>query len=274
LLYGLIGATLLAISRDVRPVYAVLVLWTSAAYAICGMVAWSRRPRNAFGLRMIVTGFCALATTLSWSSAPLLQTIGLALDVVPLVLIVHVFLAFPTGRTRGRADRIVVRVGYVAAIGGQLAVLLLGGPGASGPLNVIRARDAATVLHNVELVVISAVALTGVALLIKRRLAEGRPLRRSLALLIDSFGLGLVMIAVLLVVGVLGGPAFATVQQVSLGMLGLAPVAFLAGLLTSQISWRAHATTSPSPWRSCADSRGACTHQFSARTDSPLRWNL
>ena len=50
----------------------------------------------------------------------------------------------------------------------------------------------------VQLVAISALCLAGVGVLGVRRRAAGRPLRRSLALLIDAFALGLVMIAFLL----------------------------------------------------------------------------
>lgn len=236
LLCGLSGAVVLAVASGTRPVYAGLLLWMSLSYTVCGMVAWWRRPANRFGPRLILTGFCVLATTLAWSTATVAQTVGQALDVLPVVLIVHVFLAFPTGRTRGWMERMLLAVGYLAAVGGQLAVMMLGGPGGPSQLTIVDDAGAATLLHNIELVVISAVALAGVALLVVRRRADGPPLRRSLALLVDSFAVGLVMVAVLLVVGVFGGPAFSTVQQVSLGLLGVAPLAFLAGLLHAQLA--------------------------------------
>jgi hypothetical protein len=44
------------------------------------------------------------------------------------------------------------------------------------------------------------------------------------------------MIAALLLVGVFGGPFFPTVQWISLALLGLAPVAFLARLLDTQLA--------------------------------------
>jgi signal transduction histidine kinase len=158
------------------------------------------------------------------------------LDLLPTVLIVHVFLAFPTGRIRHGLDRVLITVGYVAAIGLQLVVILLGGPGSPTLLALVDDPAAATSLHNLELVVLSAVAVASVAVLVARRLAEGRPLRRSLALLIDSFAVGLLMIAALLLVGAFGGPFFPTVQWISLALLGLAPVAFLARLLDTQLA--------------------------------------
>jgi signal transduction histidine kinase len=106
------------------------------------------------------------------------------------------------------------------------------------PIQVLAVADQAEIaiaIHVVELVVISLVALIAVGILIARRRAGGRPLRRSFSLLIDSFALGLMAIAVLLLVGVLGGPAFPTIQRISLAVLGLAPIAFLAALLDARL---------------------------------------
>jgi signal transduction histidine kinase len=171
-----------------------------------------------------------------------LHTIGQALDVVPLVLVVHVSVAFPTGRLHGTVERLLIGAGYVAALGVQLLVMALGGL-APHRLAAVDAPEVAVVVHNGELLVVSAVALGGVALLTVRRRRHGRPLRRSLSLLVDSFMVGLVMIALLLVVGTVGGPPFPVVQQafpviqrVSLALLGLAPVAFLAGLLQARLA--------------------------------------
>ena len=52
----------------------------------------------------------------------------------------------------------------------------------------------------------------------------------------DSFALGLVALAVLLVAGAFGWADFETIRLVTFGVLGLAPVAFLAGLLNAHLS--------------------------------------
>lgn len=226
----------IAVTSGTPAVYAALIYWLSVSYTASGLIAWRQRPTNRFGPLMILTGLGALATTLSWADSEVARTIGQALDLLPLVLIVHVFLAFPTGRLRHRSDRILVATGYIAAIGAQLVVMMLGGPASPSLLTVIDRPGVADILHNVELGVISSIAVAGVALLGVRQRASGPPFRRSLALLIDAFALGLVMIAVLLLVGIFEGPNFPTVQQVSLALLGLAPVAFLAGLIHAQLA--------------------------------------
>jgi signal transduction histidine kinase len=240
-----IGALLLAalglivelgVRAGVSTVHVAIICWLVVTYSVSGLVAWRCRPGNRFGPLMVLTGFAALASSLIWAGEDgIPHTIGQALDVLPLVLIVQVFVTFPTGRLRGRVEKVIIGSGYAAAVGGQLVVMALGGLGPHR-LAVVDEPGVAVAVHNAELAVVSAVALAGVALLTVRRRTRGRPLRRSLTLLIDSFTVGLAMIALLLLVGAFGGPAFPVVQRISLFLLGVAPVAFLAGLLQARLA--------------------------------------
>src|SRR5204863_205107 len=83
---------------------------------------------------------------------------------------------------------------------------------------------------------VSVFCLTGVAVLAARRLREGRPLRRSLTLLVDAFGLALVMIAFLFLSAAYGGPWVMQIRWVTFVTLGLAPAAFVAGLLYARLA--------------------------------------
>jgi signal transduction histidine kinase len=236
LLAGVSAAIALAVAGDVPAPHAAVILWVSLSYAVSGLIAWWHRPANRFGPLMIVTGFGMVAATLIWADGGLLHTTGQALDLLPLVLVVHVCLAFPSGHLRSRFERVLIGIGYVFAVGAQLAVMMLGGLSPAHLLALADVSEVARPLHAVELLVISGVALTGLVLLAARRRADGRPLRRSLALLIDAFALGLLMIALLLVVGVFEGPAFPAIQQISLALIGLAPIAFLGGLLQARLA--------------------------------------
>ena len=243
LLAALGGVVWLGVTGGVAPVHVVIICWLFVAYAGSGLVAWRCRPRNRFGPLMLCAGVSVLASALIWADdASVLHTIGQALDVVPLVLIVHVFVTFPTGRLHGTVERLLIGTGYAAALGLQLVVMALGGL-TPHHLAIADAPEIADAIHNVELIVVSAVALGGVALLTVRRHRHGRPLRRSLSLLVDSFTVGLVMIAVLLVAGAIGSPAapalqelFPVIQRISLALLGVAPIAFLAGLLQARLA--------------------------------------
>ncbi|MFI9168628.1 sensor histidine kinase [Streptomyces lincolnensis] len=231
----MVGALVfLAADGDTDAVHAALLLWLGLSYACAGLVAWWHRPALRIGPLMILTGFSVFAAALGWAENTVLHTVGQTFDLVPPVLVLHVFLAYPDGRLVGRPERLLVAVGYTAAIGAQVAVMMLGGLGPG--LRLTDEPAAAMVLHDAELVVIAGVALIGVARLVVRRRAGGRPLRRSLALLIDSFALGLVMIGALLLVGVFEGRAFPAVQQVSIAVISLAPTAFLAGLLSARLA--------------------------------------
>jgi signal transduction histidine kinase len=232
-----VGASVaLAVANDHPAAHTALLSWIVLSYVLSGVVAWWRRPASRFGPLMILVGCTGFLSTLSWAEGGVLHTVGQAFDLVPLILILHVFLAFPTGRLAGRFERALLAVGYTTAIGAQLVVMLLGGLGPDQALALVDEPAAAAVLHNIALVVISAIALAGVAVLASRRLTEGRPLRRSLAVLVDSFALGLVMIAFLLLAGVFAGSSFPTFQQIALAILGLAPAAFLLGLLNARLA--------------------------------------
>ena len=87
-----------------------------------------------------------------------------------------------------------------------------------------------------QLLVLAAVNLLGVLLLSRSRRWVGRPPRRLLALLADSFSLGLVTFAALLVAGVFALPGFEQLRLVTFGVLGLAPVAFLGALLDARLA--------------------------------------
>jgi signal transduction histidine kinase len=236
LVAGLTGIVRLGASGGVHPAHLAIISWLVLAYGISGLIAWRLRPASRLGPLMVLAGAGALAGGLSWAGGDgVAHTVGQALDVLPLVLFVHVFLTYPSGRLRSRPERLIVVTGWVAALGGQLTAMLLGGL-QPHRLTVLERPGLAAAIYDTELAVVSAVALAGVVLLVVRRRAGGRPLRRSLSLLVDSFAVGLVMIAVLLVVGVLGGPAFPVVQRISLALLGVAPIAFLAGLLQARLA--------------------------------------
>jgi signal transduction histidine kinase len=147
-----------------------------------------------------------------------------------------VFLAFPSGRLQHRFDRALVATGYVTAFALQILSMTLGGYGPDNLLEVVSTPGAGQTLQDVQLVAISAFCLVGVGLLAARRRHGGRPLRRSVALLVDSFALGLVMIALLFLIGAFDGPAFETIRRATFVVIGLAPAAFLIGLLNARLA--------------------------------------
>jgi signal transduction histidine kinase len=215
---------------------AAMVDWIIVGYVVAGLIAWRRRRESRFGLLLIAAGFAMAATTLQWSSNRSVYTVGQLLDLLPAVVFAHVFLAFPTGRLVRARERVLVGVGYVTAVGGSLLVLVLGGFDPRNLLAVTSRPGVAEAVQNVQLLVLAAVSLLGVLLLGRGRRGAGHPPRRLLALLVDSFSLGLVTFAALLVAGVFALPGFEQLRLATFAVLGLAPVAFLAGVLDARLA--------------------------------------
>ena len=217
-------------------VIAFLGNWITVSYVLCGLLAWSHRPASRFGPLMIAAGFVNFVVTLSWTTNDLTFTVGQALDMVPPVLFLHVFLAYPTGRLEGRFERELVGFAYATAIGLQLARMAFGGFGPNNLLELAPNPEAGVAAVRVQLLAVSASCLAGVGILVARRLRTGRPLRRSFALLVDAFALGLIMVAALFLSIVLEGPATQELRWATFAALGLAPLVFLVGLLHDRLA--------------------------------------
>ena len=125
---------------------------------------------------------------------------------------------------------------YVAAVVLQLPRLAFGGFGPNNLLEVSPNEDAALIALRVALLTMSALCLAGVGVLFLRRRRSGRPLRRSRVLLEDAFALGLVMIACLFVSASFDGPFVQEIRWATFATLGLAPLVFLAALLSARLA--------------------------------------
>jgi signal transduction histidine kinase len=205
-------------------------------YILGGVLAWWRRPDSRFGPLLIAAGYTAFLANLAWANAALPATIGQVFDLVPLVLYLLVFLSYPSGRLETRPERALVITGFLFATVLQLLSMALGGPPPGNLIDITSAPGAVDVITHVQLSALSLVALAGVGLLVVRRRRDGRPARRAGALLIDSFALGLVMIALLMLAGQFQWSSFETIRRITFVTIGLAPIAFLIGLLTSRLA--------------------------------------
>jgi signal transduction histidine kinase len=217
-------------------VVAMLTVWLTLSYILCGLVAWWRRPTSRFGPLLIAAGFTNFLATLVWAKHDIPYTVGQALDLVPPIVFLHVFLAFPDGRLKGRFVRVLLAAAYTTAIALELVRMYFGG---FGPRNLLEHHVNSGVAEPVlkmQLTLVSVYCLVGVGVLVARRLRAGRPLRRSFALLVDAFGFGLVMIAFLFVSAAYGGPWVAQIRWATFVTLSLAPTVFLIGLLHARLA--------------------------------------
>ena len=201
------GAALaLALANDdVSGIQIALLEWISVPYVAAGLVAWWRRPDSRLGLLMIAGGFATAAHRPAFADCRSAH-VGAIFDVLPAALFLHVYLAFPDGRLRSRSSAGSSRR-YVS--GDRPAARQDGA-------RRLRARQPAGGLDRART---------------PRRPSRGRSWSRSapsasrdrragdagggapagrcgdpVALLVDSFALGLVMIAMLFVSGAFDGP--------------------------------------------------------------------
>jgi signal transduction histidine kinase len=215
----------------------LLVSWVTLPYIFAGIVAWRRRPDSAFGPLMIMAGFVTQLSILQWASQPFLNTVGQLSDLLVAAIWLHVFLAYPSGRLAGRAEQVVVIIGYVAAVGLQVVILMLGGFNDLHLLTVVERQTAAEALQNVQLLTLSALALIGVGLLWRRWRSLPQWQRRlPTQIVINCFSLTLIMLAALLIAGTFQLPSFENVRLATFAVAGLAPLAFLAGLLDVRLA--------------------------------------
>jgi signal transduction histidine kinase len=223
-------------TEGVNRVNLVLLVWIGLAYVVAGLVAWCRRPDSRLGALMVAGGFAASLLALAFSHVAVTHTIGLVFDVWPAALFLHVYLAFPDGRLRSGFERGLVVAAYVATFGLQLVKMLLGGVGPQNLLEVTARAEAAETVERIQMLSIAALCLVAFGVLVVRRWRGGRPLRRAASLLIDSFALALVMLAVLFVSIAFQAPAAETIQLATFVVLGLSPIAFLIGLLDARLA--------------------------------------
>ena len=213
-----------------------LIAWIVVPYVLSGAVAWWRRPASRLGPLMMLTGFVMGLTPMQWSSQPLVHSVGNFFDMLPAALFLHVFLAFPSGRVRDRAERVLVVFMYAVALGLQLVKILLG----SNPdslFTVVAAPDAGTVVEQVQLALVAGGLIVGTVLMHRRRSGRERLRRpRPATLVVDAFSFALVMLALLYTGGLLSWSFIEPIRLVTFAALGLAPLAFLFALLDLRLA--------------------------------------
>ena len=207
--------------------HAAIVAWITVSYILCGLIAWLRRPESRFGPLMIAAGFAPALSRLAEADVQVLHVIGEGVLLLPPVVFLHLFLAYPTGRLERKLDVRVVTVGYLAVFGLSLLRLVLEAVELSGGANGVLTA---------QRVVVAGVVLGALVALVARRRESGRPLRLSLELLIACFALGMVGLAAGIVMKSFAVPGRNEVRWVAFGLIGIAPVLLLSGHLRARLA--------------------------------------
>jgi signal transduction histidine kinase len=207
---------------------------TSLIYVAAGLYAWARRPNNLIGALLVAAGFTWGAAGLADTAVPALVAVGLIFATAPLAFIVHLLLAFPSGRLRDRGARLAAAGAYFVCIVLQAPVYLFdqGPSGRTTVLQIADRPDLGLAGFWVQTGVGTAVVLATAVLLYNRLRRAEAPKRRVLAPLY-IYGI----FAVLFV------PASGSITRawfpeqalnlgiVQIAVLAVVPLAFVVGVL-------------------------------------------
>jgi signal transduction histidine kinase len=228
--------------EDVPGPSVALALTLGWAFIGAGLYAWWRRPENRVGALMTMVGFCWFLGALTSAETAGPFTLGLALSSLWIAALVHMLVAYPTGRVDPGLERHVVRLVWIAAaVLGPLSLLVFEDFDCDDcPDNLLLVwsnETAATVLEVIGVLVLVVVLGCLVVVLIRRWRSFGPVQRRALSPVLWT-GTAVAVVALLTV---LAAPvASDAVIEVFDGVLGVlitaVPFAFLLGLMRSSLS--------------------------------------
>ena len=122
-----VGIALLAANSDhldSRGAAAAVGLLLGWSFIGTGLYAWDRRPENGTGALMVAVGFAWFLSALVTANSELVFTIGLLVNNLFFAVLLHLLLAFPSGRLETRSDKRLAGASYFVAVGLGLPVML------------------------------------------------------------------------------------------------------------------------------------------------------
>jgi signal transduction histidine kinase len=113
------GAAPVDLGRD------MLVGW---AFVAAGVVAWWRQPGERWWVLMLAEAVTWYLPNLQGLTVPAIYAVGQVFGAVNQAVLIHLVLAYPTGRLTSRAERLIVTAAYGLAVAGGLLTLGIRGP--------------------------------------------------------------------------------------------------------------------------------------------------
>jgi signal transduction histidine kinase len=245
---GVLMVVVIATSDHVADpgVEAALSLIVAWSFVGTGLYAWDRRPDNLTGPLMVAMGFAWFLAQLAASNIPALYAAGLILSSLPFGVLIHLLVAFPSGRLEQGLDRYLVGLAYFLTLVYPLVTILFFDPVTAdecttcptNPLLVSDEESLVDVLFSIQ----SGLALCGVGVLIWDLVHRQREADRSERIRnapVWWAGAAAMFVLALLLLTELGpeeGNFDDYVYYVGLAVLAAIPFAFLFGLLRSKLS--------------------------------------
>jgi signal transduction histidine kinase len=239
-----VALTLTSDHDDQKLVTAILGPVVGLSFIGTGVFAWWRRPLNRFGLLMCAVGFAWFLSGLVESNDPTFFTIGAYLSPLYVVLVIHMVLAFPTGRLETPGARAIAIGGYVVGLVVTLPFFLLGGDldrGADAPENafaIVHEPGVADAFLTLTLLGAVVVAGATVAVLLRKRRAATPPQRRAQAPMLWTGLTVMTTLALSFLADAAGLPDAVAMTFSYVAFVGFAvlPYAFLTGLIRTRYS--------------------------------------
>ncbi len=158
-------------------------------YVATGLVAWGRRPLNRMGPLITAGGFGWFAVSLNNVQVPTLVWVGEVLATLPLAIVVHLLLAFPSGRLTTWPARVLTVAGYVVCLVLQAPLYLFRLPEPPDTvLGLVDRPDLAATGHTVQ-TVCGLVVMVGTSIVLGQRLRQATPAQRRVLVPLDAYGI-------------------------------------------------------------------------------------
>jgi signal transduction histidine kinase len=226
---------------------ANLTLLIGWSFIGTGLFAWDRRPSNFIGQLMVAVGFTWFLAEFKDTDIAAAAAIGFAFNSLPISILIHLLIVFPSGRARGRLDRFFIGYSYLA--GGLVAVIPIffynpatdpdcGGCVSTNPLLIHENLDLVHAIFNTLSAVSIPVLIALIVHLALRARAAGPEERRSQAPVWWAGGATIFLFAATLLTNL--GPENGNYDDVVWYLANLViasvPFAFLLGLLRTRLS--------------------------------------
>ncbi|MGM7671470.1 sensor histidine kinase [Microbacterium sp. A93] len=206
-------------------------------YLGAGLLAWYHRPSNRMGALILLTGVWVFLGGAGNTDVPALVWLGTIAGSMPLAGFVHLLLAFPAGRVRGRISRMTVMVAYGTSLLLEApSYLFVANPGVPG-LAIADAPELAR-WGGIVQEAVGFVVLASTLVLLTHRLRRSSTTERRV--LVPLYGYGIAAVVVMLFAARILRPVFAWAPQdvaaLQLLMFCGVPIVFALGVLRGGVA--------------------------------------
>jgi signal transduction histidine kinase len=230
-----VAAALAAVEIALFPADGPAPVWALVAYALVGLLyvatgvlAWWRRPTGRIGVLLYLCGLALLVSAAGNVPVPAMAAIGTVAAELPIGVMLHLLLAFPSGRLPDPWSRALVAAGYLVTTVLKAPLYLFAG---TGTLAVADRPDLVALFQAAGSAAGFAV-IAAAAVVLVRRLRAADTAQRHVLAAVSGYGVFTILFLSLsaIVARVAGlDPIALFVAQLAV-VVGL-PFAFLAGVL-------------------------------------------